>query len=47
MAKKKQTTNLSVLLEVHGVVSMKQIDMYIDQDSSVGVCFSNIPAYFA
>ena len=38
---KTKTTYLPVTLEVYGVVSMKQIDiyMYIDHDSSVGVCF--------
>ena len=44
---RKKPTNLPVVLEVNGVVSMKRINMYIDHDSSVRVCFSNIPAYFA
>ena len=42
-------TNPPVFLEVCVVVglSTKSIDMYILHDSSVGVCFSNILAYFA
>ena len=38
--RKTKTTNPPVVLEVNGVVSMKQIDMYIDHESSVGGCFS-------
>ena len=30
----------------YGRVSMKSINMHIGHDSSVGVCFANIPAYF-
>ena len=29
-----------VVLEVNGIVSMKRIDMYIDHESSVRVCFA-------
>ena len=43
MKNKTKTTNPSVVLEVYVVVglSMKRINMYIDHDSSVGVCFSS------
>ena len=49
MKNKTKTTNPPVVLEAHGVLSMKRINMYIDHDRSVGVCFSNspTPAYFA
>ena len=38
---KTKTTNPPVVFEVYGVegLNMKRIDMYIDHDSSVGVCF--------
>ena len=46
---KKETTNLPVVLEVYVVegLTKKSTYMHIGHDRSVGVCFSNIPAYFA
>ena len=38
---------LPVVRERSGVVTMKSIDMYILQDSSLVVSFSNISVYFA
>ena len=46
---KTKTTYPPVVFKVNGVegLNMKWIDVYIDYDSTVGVCFSYITTYFA
>ena len=47
--KKTKTTNPPVVFEVYSVEDLTKtlIDMYILHDSSLVVCSSNTPAYFA